>query len=143
MFSLTVWTISMGKKSKKQKEGGKQRSGTPVEGKELSKQQKKQLMDLVTQLLESMSWFNQLNTDLVIAKSTNRSEKLEVHVQWPFQEPIKSQLIYFGKVLYVIIFFLKFSKLDKDNDEKSKMQYCNHYWNNDHYWNNYFNSGWE
>ncbi|XP_062569991.1 actin-histidine N-methyltransferase-like [Saccostrea cucullata] len=42
----------MGKKNKRQKEGGK-RSATPTEGKELSKQQKKQLMELVTQLLQT------------------------------------------------------------------------------------------
>lgn len=43
----------MGKKSKKQKDGGK-RAAASVEGKELSKQQKKQLMELVTQLLQSV-----------------------------------------------------------------------------------------
>lgn len=42
----------MGKKSKKQKDSGK-RAAASVEGKELSKQQKKQLMELVTQLLQT------------------------------------------------------------------------------------------
>lgn len=41
----------MGKKSKKQKDGGK-RSATPTEGKELSKSEKKQVMELVQELLQ-------------------------------------------------------------------------------------------
>jgi hypothetical protein len=53
----------MGKKSKKQKEGGK-RSTTPTDGKELTKQQKKHLMELVTQLLQSNAYIQYSETSL-------------------------------------------------------------------------------